>query len=367
MKKIIFLLLLIAVMIIPSSVMPTGIDMAAWTREHIDLEPGTAILPGWAMPESMKPTPKSTYPPGSNTGTIESLTKLMKYNIETSSVEGLTGENTFIDAADKIGECNISTAVISYYCELLEFPAVAKCQFSPGEEGALSLKGMTLYIYPKETGESKEKQVQELVYKFDAMLGTRITETAADYGWGSGTNYVFLNASLKGILPPRAIAQVIALSGDSDMPDIFPCKFGTDIHDVYNSYTPGFMPEDFNDPYLYYMCYYEADNYINLKFKVKGSEIKICTAEYEVRLLNTGFEDMEVCFESFGDSMEEILGPAVARDGSPSERLSFMKNPPEKIYQPALKISWHGLEIVASYDTGAPCIYVRFTEEYFTS
>ena len=311
--------------------------------------------------ESMQPTPKPTETPEPNSETIQSLIERMQENKTPNSVEGFTGDSTVLDVVDKLGADNIQNASLAYNFELAGYPTVAKYFFDNSVDGTLSLTSMVFYIIPEQRSRYK-KQLQKLADKLEAELGDHSPGGEyPDYRWQSDDYSVILssedNFASTGIL---ATVRLIPFN-DSVMPGIFPdIVAGTDIHTVYRSGTPTQGLEGLaNDPFLYYLNYTDKDTSINLSFKVQGTEIKLCRVFYIALLLDTGYEDMEQRFKSFGDSMEAILGPATSRDDSPSEETQ----------RPALAIDWPGLVINAYYDSLHEHYYIDtiFTQEYFTA
>lgn len=320
MKKIIIAVLLSAKMLL---VCGCGAIIAYKPAESAAAPTSQAneeVLPVSAVPEPADP-------PDPNSEKIYSLIERMQSNKAVNSFEGFTGESTVIDIVDKAGADNIMRAVLSYKSELVGYPAVVQYIFDNYRGGTLALTSMYFFIMPEQRSGYK-KQLQELADKLEAGLGGESHVEALgdhelgnkypDYSW-KRVNYSIVLSSEGDYTSSGALAFVhFTPFNDSDMPDIFPdIAAGTDIHTVYGSETPAPGLEDLTlDPFTYNMCYTDKGIPVNLIFKVQGTEIKLCQAEYGVLLPDTGYEDIDKCFKSFGDSMEDIFGPAALRDDS---------------------------------------------------
>lgn len=343
MKKITLAISISAILLFCGCEAVTG-DEPAYSAAAPPSQTTVAII---KTPEPTAPTP--TEIPGPNAETINSLIERMQSNKDTNSVEGFTGESTVIDAADKISVNYITGASLAYRSKLLGYPAVVKYNFSYSND-MLPLTSMVFYIIPEQRSEY-QKQLKRFAKKLKAELGDPGGDYP-NYRWESDSDNYQVILSSDGSLASTGILANVNVSTVPfryyDLPDIFPDIVSTDIETIYKNETPEPGLEELTrDASLYTLTYIDKGIPVGLFFEVRGTEIKLCRVQYDYILPDTGDEDMDRCFKSLGDSMEEIFGPAASRDDSSIELTQG--DPPQKMNKFHLDMTWPGLKLGVYY------------------
>lgn len=371
MKKVIIAVLLSAIMLLCACGAVTT-DKPIESAAAPALETIEALPVATTVPSDLRPTTNDS--PDPNAETINSIIERMRNNKASNSVEGFTGESTIIDVVDKIGADYIGGASLAYKSKLLGYPAVVKYNFSYSNE-MLLLTSMTFYIIPEQRS-GYQKQLKKFAQRLEAKLGDPLPGGEyPNYQWESSSDNYQVVLSSDGSLASTGILASVNVSTIPfryyRLPDIFPDIAGTDIETIYRSETPEPGLEELTrDSFLYNLFYIYKGTPAQLFFEVKGTEIKLCSVQYDFVLPDTGDEGMDKCFKSLGDSMEGIFGPAVSRDDSPIELTQG--DPPQKMNKPHLDMTWPGLKlgVFYLYNDGINKNYyidIIFWGEYFTA
>lgn len=275
-----------------------------------------------------------------------------------NSVAGFTCESSFGDVLDK-AEGKINTVFLTYFSEFVGYPSVVTYVFKNTDDsnGNPPLCLMFFDII-QEKDVTRDEQLKEIVDSMDAVLGEHANdeENSEICHWGK-ENRIFGLSTDTSEVRPETIARVTAFAPpETDLDNLFPYAFGTDIETVYRNETPTPLPEYFaNEPYSYYLNYDDGDTNFAFFFAVRDSELKLSSAAIYTDLQETGIEEMDQCLEFFGDSMENILGSADSRDNTPYNK------------KPSLIMEWPGLEVKAYsfINDRTYSILVNFSEAYF--
>ena len=299
---------------------------------------------------------------GPNAGLIDSLINIMQLDKAKNSVAEFTCESTFEDVLDKTGEGKIETVFLTYYSELAGYPAVARYVFKNIDDDNENmvvcnppLYFMTFDIFQDEDITCDE-QLRDIINSMDAVLGENSTDEGSEScNWENESYQISINTDISETRS-GTIARIMAFAPYGvDFTGLFPYAFGTDIYTVYQNETPAPLPESFTiDPYSYYLHYEDGGTAVSFFFAVRDLELKLSSASFQTDLYDIEIEDIGNCLKSFGDRMEEILGPADSRDSTHDKH-------------PSLLMEWPGLEVRAYnfISTETYSIFIDFSEEYF--
>ena len=315
------------------------------------------LLSGCAAFENTFALPPTSRP---NFEQIDSLIDILQLDKAKSSVAGFTCESTFGDVMNRESEEKVSTVFLTYYAELLGSPAIVKYIFRNINDGnediAVGNPTLALIIFDifQDKDRKCDEQIKELVYSLDTVLGSHSYDEESEiYNWEDESCRFSLDTDTS-LLMSGTIAQVSAFSLPGvDLTGLVPYAFGTDIETIYRNETPAPLPEYYaSEPYSYYLSYGDGFSFF---FSIRDSELKLSSLGFQTDLYDMEIEDIGNCLESFGDRMEEILGPADSRSSMPYET------------KPSLFMEWPGVEVKAYNYIGDETysIFVNVSEGYF--
>ncbi len=255
-----------------------------------------------------------------NTELSESLLTRMQNNISTRTLEGFTRESTIGDVVDTVGATNISQVHLMYPCELLGYPAVAEYVFDNTGGGYLCLDFMSFCIYPKSSAADYESELEEFVNNMDAELGSHETDFDDEFGdeyyWHINNCTIDMTAYEEdylesGMLADFSVHYDFAVFGFiPKAPDLFPYQFGTEFSTIYQSESPGILPEDSSSCQL---SYEDKGIEIRLQFKSDETGIRLSEGQYDILLNSMNSENSLDYFESLADGLEAAVGKADVR------------------------------------------------------
>ncbi len=303
-------------------------------------------------------TPEISNTPVQSSKLIDSLIDNMQLDKAKDSVAGYTCESTFEDILDK-AEGKINTVFLTYYSELVGYPAVATYVFRNTDDAVNTDAGnppLCLMTFEIIQDKNNNEQLNEIVSSMDAVLGEHSTdEEPGFYKWENESYHISLSTDSSVAAEP--IVRVFAYAPpETDLTSLFPYAFGTDIKTVYHNETPAPLPESYTiSPYSYHLIYDDGGTRFAYFFAVRESELKLSSAEFHTDLYDIETEDIGNCLQSFGNRMEEILGSADSRS-----IMSYNT-------RPSLYMEWPGLEIKAYQYLSDEnySIFINFSEDYF--
>ncbi len=314
------------------------------------------LLSGCAAFENTFALPPTSRP---NFEQIDSLIDILQLDKAKNSVAGFTCESTFGDVMNRKSEEKVSTVFLTYYAELLGSPAIVKYIFRNINDGnediAVGNPTLALIIFDifQDKDRTCDEQIKELVDSLDTVLGSHSYDEESEiYKWENESYHISLSTDFN--VAPESIARVdVYTPPETDLTSLIPYAFGTDIETIYRNETPAPLPEYYaSEPYSYYLSY---DDGFSFFFSVRDSELKLSSLGFQTDLYDMEIADIGDCLKSFGDRMEEILGPADSRSSMPYEK------------NPSLLMEWPGVEVKAYNYIGDETysIFVNFSEDFF--